>query len=131
MDVSDQDGRGAGCRVDVFALPDGVIAGTVVDGNGKPLAGFVTLEPIDPAEAKLSSQRGGLPGYETLDGNFTLSWLPPGRYRLIFHPKDSDYSHAFYWPAPNDAAGSEAIEVALGQHVENVHFEVGLPSGKE
>jgi len=130
VELSDQDGRGAGCRVDVFARPDGVISGTVVDGNGKGLAGFVTLEPIDPAEAKLSLQRGGLPGDEMVDGNFTLPTLPPGRYRLVFHPKGADIRHTFYWPARNDGAGSDAIEVALGQHVENIRFEVVLPPGK-
>jgi hypothetical protein len=130
VELSDQDGRGAGCRIDVFARPDGVIAGTVVDGSGKPLAGFVALEPVDPDEAKLSSQRGGLPGCDTLDGNFTLPNVPPGRYRLIFHPKGTDFRHAFYWPARNDGAGSDAIEVALGQHVENIRFEVVLPPAK-
>jgi hypothetical protein len=130
VELSGQDGRGAGCGVNVSALPDGVISGAVVDGNGEGLAGFVTIEPIDPAEAKFFLQHGGLSGDDTNDGKFTLPRLPPGRYRLIFHPRGAngvvDFYHKFYWPKRNEK-GSDAIEVVLGQHVENIRFEVVLP----
>jgi hypothetical protein len=130
VELSDQDGHGAGCGVNVFAFPDGLISGTVVDGNGNGLAGFVTIEPVDAAEAKFFLEHGGLSGYDTNDGKFTLPRLPPGRYRLVFRPRGAngvmDYRHKFYWPR-NDGAGSDAIEVVLGQHLENIRFEVVLP----
>ena len=77
----------SGCRTDLFARPDGRISGWVVDDTGNGLAGFVTVKPADPKEAEAASRRGGLPGYTTEDGYFTLWLLPPGRYRLQFQPK--------------------------------------------
>jgi len=75
------------CRTDEFARPDGSISGQVVDDAGVGLPGFVNIKPVDPKEAEAASRRGGLPGYETEDGNFELPLLPPGRYRLFFYPK--------------------------------------------
>ncbi len=130
VELSDQGALGAGCGVDISAVPDGLISGKVVDGSGNGLVGFVTVRPSDPAEAKLALQRGGLPGCDTDDGNFKLSRLHPGRYQLIFHPigaSGMDFRHTFYWPAGKDS-GSDGIELVLGQHVENIRFEVAIPS---
>ena len=79
-------GSEGGCRADLFARPDGRISGVVTDAGG-PIAGFVTVKPDDPEEAEAASRRGGLPGYETEDGNFSLQQIPPGRYVLLFYPK--------------------------------------------
>ena len=65
-------------------------------------------------------------GDETEDGKFSLPQLPPGRYRLVFSPKTTrgfNSQQKFYWPA-SGAANSGAIEISLGQHVDNVRFEV-------
>jgi hypothetical protein len=121
-----------GCLLNVFVRPDCQISGTVVDPTGARMPGFVTLEPADPKEAAAARQRGGLPGDETEDGNFKLPQLPPGRYRLIFNPKIGgrlNLQRKFYWPASN-AANSGAIEISLGQHVDNIRFEIPL-SGLE
>jgi len=113
----------AACRVDTFARPGGQITGTVVDAAGKAIPGFVTIQPADPAEAAAAQRRGGMPGYETgLDGKFSLPQLPPGRYRLVFHPSNSgrvDFRTTFYWPSdPGDA-----IDIAFGQHIDGVQFK--------
>jgi len=121
-----------GCRVDIYVRPDGQISGIVVDATGNGVPGFLTLVPTDPEEAKAAFQRGGLPGDETADGKFSLPQLPPGRYRLVFSPKIGsrvNLQQKFYWPASN-AANSGAIEISLGQHVDNVRFEIPL-SGLE
>jgi len=108
----------AGCRTDVFARPDGRISGWVVDDTGSGLAGFVTIKPADPKEAEAASRRGGLPGYTTEDGSFQLWLLPPGRYRLSFHPKiDGKVSLGV------PAAWSDIVELGIGQHIENFRFE--------
>jgi hypothetical protein len=108
------------CRADNFARPDGQINGTVVDAAGRVIPGFVTIQPADPAEAQ---RRGGLPGYEVgADGKFSLPQIPPGRYRLVFHPSSGrgvDFRVAFYWPS----GPGEAIDLAFGQHVDGVQFQ--------
>jgi hypothetical protein len=117
-----------GCLVNVYVRPDGQISGTVVDVSGKGVPGFLTLEPADPKEAAAAHQRGGLPGDDTEDGKFSLPQLPPGRYRLVFIPKiggHMNFRQKFYW-SPGNAANSGAIEISLGQHVDNVRFEIPL-----
>lgn len=130
--AADKQVPGFACNLDVYAKPDGQISGIVVDLAGRGVPGFLTLEPTDPKEAKAAFQRGGLPGDETEDGNFKLPQLPPGRYRLVFSPKIGsrvNLRQKFYWP-PSNAANSGAIEISLGQHVDNVRFEIPL-SGPE
>ena len=117
-----------GCLVNVYVRPDGQISGTVVDATGKGVPGFLTVEPADPKEAAAARQRGGLPGYDTEDGKFSLEQLPPGRYRLVFSPKTGrgiNFQRKFYWPAGH-GSDSGAIEISLGQHVDDVRFEVPL-----
>jgi len=126
--AADKQVPGFACNLAVYAKPDGQISGVVVDLAGRGVPGFLTLEPADPKEAKAAFQRGGLPGDETEDGNFKLPQLPPGRYRLIFIPKIGghvNFRQRFYWP-PSNAANSGAIEISLGQHVDNVRFEIPL-----
>jgi hypothetical protein len=122
-----------GCLVNVFVRPDCQISGTVVDATGTRLPGFVTLEPADPKEASAARQRGGLPGDETEDGKFSLPQLPPGRYRLVFSPKIGgrvNLRQKFYWP-PSNAANLGSIEISLGQHIDDVRFEIPVSaSGK-
>ena len=109
----------SGCRTDVFARPDGRISGLVVDDAGRGVAGFVTIKPVDPKEAEAASRRGGLPGFDTEDGNFTLWLLPPGTYRLVFHPKVNGQVDFRIPPA-----WSDVVNVAFGQHIENFRFRV-------
>jgi hypothetical protein len=116
-------GEGSGCSLDQSAKPDGQIEGTVVDAAGKAMQGFVTLQPADPREAVEALRHGGLPGYDATDGRFVLPLLPPGRYRLIFHPKTPrgvDFRLTYYWPAEGD----ESIEIGLGQHINGVQFNI-------
>jgi len=117
---------GAACRIDQFARPDGQITGTVVDATGKPISGFVTIQPADPDEAAAAQRRGGLPGYGVhADGKFSLPQIPPGRYRLLFHPGIGgriDYRATFYWPSKSD----DAIDLAFGQHIDSIEFKVNM-----
>lgn len=114
---------GEACRADTFGRPDGRITGTVIDAAGKPLAGFVMVQPADPVEAEAARIRGGLPGYEVgPDGRFSLPEIPPGRYRLVFHPgtgRALNFRITFYWPS----SPGEVIDLALGQHVDGVQFK--------
>ena len=104
-----------------------------MDATGTRIPGFVTLEPADPKEAAAARQRGGLPGDETDDGSFKLPQLPPGRYRLIFSPKIAsrvNFRQKFYWP-PSKAANSGGIEISLGQHIDDVRFEIPVSTSEQ
>jgi hypothetical protein len=115
---------GSGCALSLTAKPDGRIEGMVVDAEGKPMRGFVTILPSDPQEAAEARRRGGLPGCDiTADGRFVLPLLPAGRYRLTFHPATArgvDFATTYYWP---EHAG-ESIEVGLGQHIAGLRFSL-------
>jgi hypothetical protein len=115
---------GMACRLDIFARPDGRIAGTVVDSAGRPASGFVTIEPADPVEAAAARVRGGLPGDRVgANGRFSLPQLPPGRYRLVFHPGRGgqvNFRTTFYFPSdPTDA-----VDLSLGQKINGLLFKV-------
>jgi hypothetical protein len=111
----------AACRADLFARPDGRISGVVVNAAGRPIAGFVIIEPADPREAKAAGRRGGLPGYTTNDGSFSLWQIPPGQYQLLFYPKiDGKTSFA------DGASRSRVIDLGFGQHIENFSFKVPI-----
>jgi hypothetical protein len=117
---------GAACRIDSFASPDGRIEGTVVDSNGNPVIGFVTLEPADPVEAAVARKRGGMPSDDAgADGKFSLRRVGPGRYRLRFYPKTGrgfNFRATIYWLSNS----GDAIELAFGQHIEALQFTVPL-----
>jgi hypothetical protein len=115
----------SGCRVDLFARANGRISGTIVDDAGTGVPGFVTIKPADPKEAEAASRRGGLPGYTTEDGNFTLELLPPGRYRLRFNPKIDGQVNLGVPPV-----WSDVIELGFGQQIENLHFNVSTTRDK-
>jgi hypothetical protein len=121
---ADVAGEGSGCALSQSAKSDGRIEGMVVDPLGKPMRGFVTIQPSDPQEAAEARRRGGLPGDDvTADGRFVLPLLPAGRYRLTFHPATArgvDFATTYYWPGNAD----ESIEVGLGQHIAGLRFSV-------
>jgi hypothetical protein len=74
-------------------------------------------------------RRAGLPGCDTYDGKCALPQLPPGRYRLVFHPTIAgsiNLQHTFYWPSPKNVSNSGVIELGFGQHVDNVLFEISV-----
>jgi protocatechuate 3,4-dioxygenase beta subunit len=108
----------SGCRADLFARPDGRISGVIIDAEGRPVAGFVTIRPADPAEAEAARRRGGLPGYTTENGKFSFRQIPPGKYQLLAYPKIGEQINL------RSAIVSEIIDLALGQHIENFRFKV-------
>jgi hypothetical protein len=98
---------GTGCATALWAYPHGQVSGQVVDKDGNGVPGFITIER-------------GLEGADTPDGTFTLHRIFPGRHRLVFRPK-INYKKVYYWP-------TEGFDITLGQHLENVHFEITLPT---
>ena len=109
----------SGCPASLSFVADGRIKGKVVDENGNGVAGFVTLEVLDPKEAEAAKWRGGLVGYDTESGEFELALLRPNKYRLLFRRK-IDGRVDFRVPPVR----SEVITIGLGQHVDDFHFNV-------
>jgi len=123
------DGSGIGCSLNAFPMPDGQVSGEVVDLRGERVAGSVNLEPVDMEQASANGRRVIIPGDEFPDGKFLLQLLRPGHYKLAFVPKlGGRYTHyqRFYWP-PN----SDAIDLGLGQHIDNIRFEVPLTGSEQ
>lgn len=122
--ISENSGAG-GCSVDLFARPDGRISGTVVDSNGKGVAGFISMESVDPKQAETDRVRGGLSASEIQDGSFKLWLIPPGKYRLLFYPKIE--GQVKFTNAP---VRSDVIEVGLGEQIEGVVIKFEPPANK-
>jgi len=129
LKLDSPDASGIGCALYAFPIPDGQVSGIVVDLSGKVVDGAVNIEPVDMKQALAKRHRVVIPGCDTEAGKFSLQLLVPGRYRLAFIPKlGASYSHyqRFLWP-PN----SEAIELSLGQHIDNIRFEVPLTGSEQ
>lgn len=116
------DAKGAGCELNALARPDGQISGRIVDRNGNPIDGFITVEPAEATEREAAQRHGGLPGDDTKDGKFMLSQIPPGKYWLVFRLK-TDFRHAYYWPRADSP-----IDLGFGQHLDGVRVEPPLPA---
>lgn len=100
-----------------------------MDLRGERVAGSVNIEPVDMEQATANGRRVIIPGDEFPDGRFLLQQLRPGRYKLVFVPKLGEaYTRyqRFFWP-PN----SEPIELGLGQHIDNIRFEVPLTGSEQ
>lgn len=67
---------------EVFATP-GVVAGTLLDGDGMPLTGIALVQfcPTPPATVAAQGCSGGVTAY-AIDGNFSAT-LVPGVYRFV------------------------------------------------
>ena len=48
VDLTVKDGTGIGCRAFIGARPEGQMSGTVVDSQGRSVAGFAEKKPLDP-----------------------------------------------------------------------------------
>src|SRR5262249_2283957 len=89
--------------------------------DGQPASGMITALYAGSETLPL----GPLGGY-VKDGHFEILRLPPGRYRLMFHPTVANRpaGSAVYYPGTqaHDAAG--LIEVGEGTHLEGLLFTV-------
>jgi hypothetical protein len=108
-----------GCRVDVVALPDGRISGTVVNSKGKGLTGFVTLKPASQNQVDPPYSGSKFPGSATKNGAFTLYQVPPGKYRLLFYPNVG--GNLIF---TNQTTSSDVVEIDFGEHIKDVRFVV-------
>ena len=109
--------RGESCDAEtLWTTPDGRISGRVVDRKMTAEPGFLSVFPAD------LSERDSLQGYDVgKRGHFEIGPLPPGRYRFIFRAKTASQT-PFYYPERTAQQPNSAIELGVGQHLDNLTF---------
>jgi protocatechuate 3,4-dioxygenase beta subunit len=112
-------------------VPQGVIAGKVMDDDGDPLEhAQVTLWRYEypDGDRQLVRQPYGSPGTNDL-GEYRFSGLAPGKYilsamqTLTSAPSDTDFIPT-YFPRSPDARGAAEIEVIAGSEVRGADIRV-------
>ncbi len=108
------------------AYPDGVIAGRILDSDGKPARGYARL--VDGNFQPTTAQRFdyGLLTDLDADGSFWFGRLSPGRYKL-FHIDRGPYQPgvvATFFPGVPNLTEAKEIELMQGNHVENMVFQL-------
>jgi len=100
---------------------DGLIRGTVLGRDGQPASGMITAQYTGP-ETLPAGPFGG----QVKDGGFEILRLPPGRYRLMFHPivAGRPAGPAVYYPGAQALSAAALIEVGEGAHVDGLLFTI-------
>jgi hypothetical protein len=113
--------------VKLFLRAQAALVGTVLDSDGKRVAGQIHLFRLTAGNGRLHPANGGRAPIAP-DGSFRASMLPPGRYYALFSPERSFNTRlAVVYPtelypgvASLDAA--QVIELAPGD-TKQVHFK--------
>jgi len=110
---------GLPCAMNFEVFWDGRISGTIVSRDGQPAPGTITALYAGPEPAQLF-------GAQVKDGRFEMVRLPPGRYRLMFHPTvgNRPAGPAVYYPGTQAQDAAALIEVGEGAHVEGLMFTI-------
>jgi hypothetical protein len=116
-----------GCaKVDFEGRWDGKLSGTVIDAEGRPVKGvgvyLVKAEKLG-MDWMISSESND-------DGNYELSGIQPGRYRVIFlyiglNPLQGDPQTKFYHPGVSDPDQAFIFSFGEGQRIRD--FALRLP----
>ncbi len=121
--------------VSLYASPNGIIAGQVVDRSGKPLSGVsVNVWPAD--KVRVPGFGASIRGKVTTDenGRFKLKPLGQGEYVLggfIAMPGDDPMNPSrWFYGGVSDPAKSKPIKLAFAQQLTNVGFVIPITIGK-
>lgn len=93
---------------DTVLAPASKITGTVLGSDGLPLE-EVRVTRIDVVDG-VAEDSGGYHAETDVDGEFTISGLRAGTYRLAFEKPDSEYSREFF-PDQDEVATAQDIVV--------------------
>jgi protocatechuate 3,4-dioxygenase beta subunit len=119
-------------RVRISLAPQAVIAGTVEDQDGFPVASASIIVLTRGAQGELvSASRGGITSDD--HGRFRAAGLAPGSYYLHVEPGmarnwDARYT-AVYYPAALKFEDAEAIAVASGQQRAGIVVRLVISGG--
>jgi hypothetical protein len=122
-DSADHVGTNAGldltCPADFQVFWDGRITGRVVNGDGLPMAGFITALYTGPETLNVAPAVTEVKG-----GGFEILRLMPGHYRLLFRVEGRSGAPAFYYPSTQLERAAALIDVGEGTHVDGLQFTV-------
>lgn len=112
---------GTSCAMNFDVVWDGLISGTVVGRDSKPVSGLITAEYTGP-ETLPAGPYGG----EVKDGRFEILRLPPGHYRLVFTPtiEGQPAGPTVYYPGTQIQSAATLIDVGDGAHVDGLQFSI-------
>lgn len=127
--------------VDISARRKGQITGTVFDSNGESLIRVpVSLVPADTSHEEIFAERKKEIIWPfcltTLDGRFSFSQLPPGRYLLIINRTDVERSRGrqrepalprLFYPGVSDVSGATVIVVSNEDEPQVYDFRLPIP----
>ena len=115
--------------VSVLLIPAGSIGGRIEDEEGHARGG-IRVEALSPVTVRgRSSLKQGSITTADAAGDFRLGNLQPGEYYLVAQPtvkeqqKEADLVRTFY-PHALDFNGASTIQIAAGQTVTDVSFEM-------
>jgi hypothetical protein len=120
--------------VDIHANRKGLIAGRVVDVNGKPVDSVpVSLVPADATLEQILSETLWMYTHTNRDGSYRFTQLEPGRYLLIINRTGSEKSGGsaitrvlprLFYPGVSDLGGATVIVVADNDEPREYNFQL-------
>lgn len=107
------------CPVDFQLFGNGRLSGTVIDGNGRPVSGIITVEYVDDTA-------GQTPRWSAVvkDGTFEILRLWPEQYRLAFLRDGQPTTEPVYYPGTTLRSNAVLIELREESNVGNLQFSV-------
>ncbi|MDJ0770864.1 MAG: carboxypeptidase regulatory-like domain-containing protein [Ilumatobacter sp.] len=105
--------------IDAALAEVGAIAGTVTDGTGAPLADI---------SVNVYAVGGGTGGFAITDaaGNYTVTGLAPGSYRVYFHDSLSGVYLPEYWHDAPDFVSATPVAVTAGATTGSIDPVLGM-----
>ena len=134
--------NGHGCvPIDISARRKGQITGTVFDSKGESLIRVpVSLVPADTSHEEIFAERKKEVVWPfsltTLEGRFSFSQLPPGRYLLIINRTEFERSQGrqrepalprLFYPGVSDVSGATVIVVGNEDEPRIYDFHLPVP----
>jgi hypothetical protein len=105
-------------------IPTAAISGKVLDADGDPIEWLtvVALRQIERNGRKEWLQQGA--GRSDPEGNYSISELPPGEYRLLTQGGRTPFPNKLFPPAWHPASGT--FRVRNGDKMPNTHIDLQL-----
>ena len=108
--------RGGTCAgPETYVFPDGHLTGRAVDSNGAPVGHLAVSLAYEKSGAATSST--GFQAVTDAGGVFRLSWLDPGRFRVVIGDgsDERDDTRRVFHPGVVDRARATVFSLALGE----------------
>jgi hypothetical protein len=121
IEIPKQHGGASACHYDVNPVPSGSVSGRVVDSDGRPAKGRVTVIGKNTHEP-----RGVQESDVDAEGNFSVRYVPQGAYKVEFG-RNGNWMDEWYYPGAHSVMEAKTIEVGDGEQVQGVKIVVPSP----